>query len=83
MNYYYEFSTSNGIEYRAEYGKSDILSVDSLTFIPNRYGGCNLLLLQLAGRVWAEDGDVVSYAKNRYWPGPVDMKEFLWIKLKC
>ena len=45
-------------------------------------------LMLRSNRAWAEDDDgFVSFAKNRFVHSRdsayVDMKEFLWIKLKC
>jgi hypothetical protein len=42
-------------------------------------------LMMYSERVWAEEEDVVSYLKNRTTgikDSPIDMKEFVWVKLK-
>ena len=41
-------------------------------------------LTQMAERIWREDVDGVRFVKNRFvHAADVDMKEFMWIKLKC
>lgn len=42
-------------------------------------------MLLFSDRVWIEDSTGVRFFKNRFTGllGPVDTKEFVWIKLKC
>ncbi len=47
--------------------------------------GSDRYLLINSNRVWAEEDEGVRFIKHRYSEAettPVDMKEFLWIKLK-
>lgn len=41
-------------------------------------------LIQNSDRAWLEDSVKVSFIKHRWEVSPVlDLKEFMWIKLKC
>lgn len=48
-------------------------------------GDANLQLMSYANRVWRERGNEVRFLKNRFQDPilPVDMKEFMWIKLSA
>jgi hypothetical protein len=45
----------------------------------------NYKYLVMAHRVWCEIEGNVIFSKNRFQGNayPVDMKEFMWVKLKC
>jgi hypothetical protein len=48
--------------------------------------GHNFRLMEMADRVWREDGDDVAYTKNCHNSAsstPVDIKEFVWVKLQA
>jgi len=53
--------------------------------ILEQLGSKDLMLVQNSERVWCEEGAGVRYVKHRYGNmfAPVDLKEFMWIKLKA
>ena len=53
--------------------------------ILQQLGHNNTMLIQNSERVWCEEGGVVRYVKHRSGNmfAPVDLKEFMWIKLKA
>lgn len=86
MNYYYEIvKPEGGIEYMAQFDLTRRTSVNSLTFIAETPVNYDRVMMQMANRVWVEDGNTVRFIKHRFepLPYPVEPKEFLWIKLKC
>jgi hypothetical protein len=55
--------------------------VYSITGDAMQAGGYDIT--QHSNRIWCEQGDTVWYVKNRFTNVPdVDLKEFMWIKLK-
>ena len=62
-------------KYFALYNTHDV----KVMMAPERY------LMLYSERVWAEEEDDVRYLKNRTTgvkDSPIDMKEFVWVKLK-
>jgi hypothetical protein len=58
-----------------------------VTYITEDFGnfGGNLSVVYSSERVWVQDGSSVVFAKNRHGDPittKVDMKEFMWVKLK-
>lgn len=43
------------------------------------------MITQHSNRIWKEDSNGVSFVKNRFQAlsDPIDLKEFMWIKLKA
>lgn len=78
ISYYFEFSDSvaEAMDINKYVTLSQILNWQ------NAYrNGYNLG--NMANRVWREDVDGVRFVKNRFvHAADVDMKEFMWIKLK-
>jgi hypothetical protein len=76
MKFYFEFVPSLLVDAPPQYL---VTSYEQLNNFSNRQK-----LMHTANRVWGEDNGKVHYVKNRYRPtsDPVDMKEFVWIKLR-
>ncbi len=82
MNYYYEIADD---KYMVQHDLKLETVIDPVTFQPvKRYRG-NFQILYDATRVWAESEDGVKFVKHRFADktAEVDLKEFMWIKLKA
>lgn len=76
MNIYFELSDFLADKFKHKYYFATSVSED----------GRHMNLMRNSERVWAEQGGVVWYLKNRHVSleplTEVDMKEFMWIKLQ-
>lgn len=90
MNLYFEFGEAGMVKlgvdkYVGKYNVQHESIIDPVTLTVNKRYHIKQQLLYMAERVWEEKDGKVTYHKNRFsgYDSPVDMKEFLWIKLKC
>ena len=76
MKFYFEFLPSLLVDAQPEY-----LVVDHELL--NNFS-TRQKLMHTANRIWGDNNGKVRYVKNQYRPTsyPVDMKEFVWIKLR-
>ena len=75
-NIYYELADESTTLFGGKYFTNNIIS-DSKSI----YG---IKLYSNSDRVWMEDKGKIWFIKNRWFPTPtVDLKEFMWIKLKA
>lgn len=77
-DYYYELHDSAVSENCSKYHVAYSRSGDAMMA-----GGYHMT--SLSERVWVEDSTGVRFVKNRFQAlgDPIDLKEFMWIKLKA
>jgi len=90
MNVYYEIADAcidryNGDKYLVQTDVVEYYITNPKTFEPVKYLNFKTKPMQFANRAWLESDDGVRFVKHRYVDetSPVDMKEFMWIKLKA
>jgi len=91
MNLFYELADTmvckrpDGQKYLAQYGLKLNRVMDPATFEMVDTLNYNRRALWYSDRVWLEGDTEVKYFKNRFTGDDtvVDMKEFMWIKLKA
>jgi len=83
MNYYYEIADG---KYMVQHDLKLETVIDPVTFQPVKRYWFNFSTMFDSNRVWAESEDGVKFVKHRFADPKtveVDLKEFMWIKLKA
>jgi len=78
MNVFFEISDTFVEKYGHKY-----LALYDVQYVA--ISGHGAQTMQMSERVWAEEKSGVKYLKNRMTgskDSPIDMKEFVWVKLK-
>ena len=90
MNIYYEIADAcidkyDGNKYLVQPAVIEYQVINPETFQPVKYWNFKTKPMQFATRAWLESDAGVRFVKNRFedMTYPVDMKEFMWIKLKA